>query len=114
MVAAQGGDLEAPRPLAPAREVAAESPGYVTRVDAEGLGLAVIELGGGRKRQGDRIDPAVGLEMLVGIGERVERGQPLLRIFGALEPAAAMAIGRLVEVGDARIAPPPLVHGRGA
>jgi pyrimidine-nucleoside phosphorylase len=113
MVAAQGGDLEAPRPLAPASEVAAERAGHVVGVDAEGLGLAVIELGGGRKRQGDRVDPAVGLEMLVRIGDSVERGQPLLRIFGAPEAAAALAIGRHVEVGDTRPAPPPLVHGRG-
>jgi pyrimidine-nucleoside phosphorylase len=98
MVAAQGGDLDAPRPRAAPQEVVAPRDGHVVAIDAEALGLVVIEIGGGRKRQGDRIDHAVGLEMAVAVGDRVERGQPLLRLFGdpgrlgTLDPAAALRL----------------------
>ena len=47
------------------------------------LGVAIIELGGGRKVLTDAIDHSVGLEMLAKIGDRVEQGQPLVRVFGA-------------------------------
>ena len=52
-------------------------------MNAEALGLAVIELGGGRRVLTDRIDHGVGLEMLVRIGDRVELGQPLVKVFAS-------------------------------
>jgi pyrimidine-nucleoside phosphorylase len=81
MVAAQGGDLAAPTPLAPVRPLLSTACGYINAINAEAFGLAVIQLGGGRRRQGDPIDHSVGLEMLVRIGDRVEHGQPLVNIF---------------------------------
>lgn len=83
MVAAQGGDLDRNRPIAPRSEVAAPRDGVVTAIDAEQLGYVVIELGGGRRKKSDPIDHSVGLEMLVRIGDRVESGQPLLNVFAA-------------------------------
>jgi pyrimidine-nucleoside phosphorylase len=81
MVTAQGGDINAPCDVAPAIEVAASRAGYVARIHTEQLGQAVIELGGGRKVMTDMIDHAVGLEMLVKLGDPVEVGQPLVRMF---------------------------------
>lgn len=82
MVAVQGGDLDAPREVAPAIEIPATRGGFVSQVQTEQLGQAVIELGGGRKVMADAIDHAVGLEMLVKLGDRIAIGQPLVRIFG--------------------------------
>jgi thymidine phosphorylase len=44
------------------------------------LGQAVIELGGGRKQADDTLDLSVGLDRFVHIGEKIEQGDPLLRI----------------------------------
>jgi pyrimidine-nucleoside phosphorylase len=81
MVSAQGGDLSADREIAPETIVEAASPGYVHSVDSEAIGMAVIEMGGGRRVKTDTIDHGVGLEMLVRVGDRVERDQPLARVF---------------------------------
>ena len=81
MVEAQGGDLDAPRPRAPSSMVIAKQDGFITAINVENLGLAIIEMGGGRKRAGDPIDHSVGLEMLVRLGDHVERSQPLVRVF---------------------------------
>ncbi|MEO0649096.1 MAG: thymidine phosphorylase [Planctomycetota bacterium] len=85
-VAEQGGDprvVDEPErlPLAPGVEVleAADDGRLGFRALRE-LGLAVVDLGGGRRRLDDRIDPAVGLELLISAGERVTRGQPWLAI----------------------------------
>lgn len=109
MVAAQGGDLEAPRPLAPASEVVAAEAGWIAAIDAEALGLAVIDLGGGRKCQGDRVNPSVGLEILVRPGDQVESGQPLMRVFGDPALLAGLDLARTVEIAESAPPPRPLI-----
>jgi pyrimidine-nucleoside phosphorylase len=114
MVAAQGGNLDAPRPVAPAQEVASPRAGYITAFNTEAIGIVIIELGGGRKRLGDTLDLSVGLEMLVRLGDRVEAGRPLVRVFA--KPDAAKSVEAdlfsAVTIGDKPIAPPPLIAER--
>ena len=78
MVAAQGGDLSQPRPRAKEHVIEAKTAGFVAAVDAEALGWAVIEMGGGRKKIGDKLDHSTGLEWLTSIGSQVDIGEPLL------------------------------------
>ncbi|HRE99301.1 MAG TPA: thymidine phosphorylase [Pirellulaceae bacterium] len=87
MVRAQGGDPNRIAPLAEPRELTAERDGFLAAIDAERLGRAVVLFGGGRRQLGDRIDPSVGIEMLVDLGARVERGQPLVRMLLSREPS---------------------------
>jgi thymidine phosphorylase len=113
MVQAQGGDLDAPRQLAPVTELVADQAGYVHSLDTEQLGYAVIEMGGGRKLKTDRVDPAVGLEMLVRVGDAVERGQPIVSLFcNSRDPRqnrAAEMIRDAICVSDRQPAGLPLV-----
>ena len=97
MIAAQGGPadlLENPdRHLPPApviRPVPAQ--GRVAAIDTEALGHAVVALGGGRLRAGDRIDPRVGLSDLLRIGEEAGDGRPLALVHAASEAAAEAAV----------------------
>lgn len=104
MVAAQGGDLAAPRPLAPTSEVLSPHAGVVRAIDTEQLGLAIIELKGGRKVLSDKLDFSTGLEMLVRLGDRVERGQPLARLYAhpqQRELAAKMVQGAIAVASNA-------------
>ena len=66
--------------------------GYAAACDCRGVGLAVVSLGGGRRRPSDAIDFAVGLTELVGLGEHVEAGQPLAMVHARTEEAAQQAI----------------------
>lgn len=86
------------------REVMAPEGGVVAKIDGEALGLAVVDLGGGRRVESDRVDPAVGLDHVVRLGERVDKGQPLARIHAAREEqaeAAARAVRDAVTLGEA-------------
>lgn len=85
MVTAQGGKLDRLAAIGKGTNVPARRAGHVSSIDTERLGIAIIELGGGRKQMGDKIDHAVGLEMLVRIGDPIKRGQRLARIFGPPE-----------------------------
>ncbi|MFL4468440.1 thymidine phosphorylase [Tateyamaria armeniaca] len=84
MIAAMGGPVQFveswPRFLPEAtviREIAAPASGHVTAMDGEALGLAVVDLGGGRKVESDELNLAVGLSDVVRLGTQVTRGQPL-------------------------------------
>jgi thymidine phosphorylase len=101
MVTAQGGDLEAPRLVAPASDVAAPQAGYIAAMDAERLGEAVIAMRGGRQKLGDVLDLSTGFEMLVRLGDKVERGQPLARLFAT---SAFADLGREKLLAAIRIA----------
>ncbi|MBA4107136.1 MAG: thymidine phosphorylase [Pirellula sp.] len=81
MIAAQNGDLDAPRPIAPASDLASPRSGYLARIDAELLGKAIIAMGGGRQILSDALDHSTGLEMLTRLGDQIDAGQPLARIF---------------------------------
>jgi pyrimidine-nucleoside phosphorylase len=86
MVAAQGGNLEQLPPMpTEGHEVTLDWAGFVHSIDTEWLGMAIIEMGGGRKIMSDKIDHSVGLEMLVRIGDRVEPAQPVVRVFCPVE-----------------------------
>lgn len=114
MVRVQGGDLDAPRPRAAASDIASTKSGFVTAIDTEALGYAVIELGGGRKQQGDPIDPTVGLEMLVRLGDRVDASQPIVTLFaGDLgREAAVRLVESAITIADEPCDVPPLLIDR--
>jgi len=64
----------------------AKEAGTVKRMDAETIGRASLLLGGGRKTADDAIDFAVGFSGIRKIGERVEKGEPLLNVHARNEP----------------------------
>ena len=119
MAAALGGPadlLERPRdhrPVAPVRRaVAPDDPGVVTAHRTRDLGLAVLLLGGGRRAEGDAIDPRVGLADIAAPGTRVDASTPLCVVHArdeASADAAASAVRRAVAVGDAAPPDPPVV-----
>jgi thymidine phosphorylase len=89
--------------------------GFVTAINGEVLGLAVVALGGGRQREGDKINPSVGLSEMAGIGDEVAFGEPLCMVHAATQEKAAEAI-RAVQLaytfGSAETAAPALVLKR--
>jgi thymidine phosphorylase len=88
--------------------------GFVNSIDTEALGRVIIELGGGRKKLGDAIDHSTGLEMLVRLGDRVDAGQPLVRVFAPTEAAALVRseLATAIAIGDDCLEPPTLIAER--
>ncbi|WP_339762670.1 thymidine phosphorylase [uncultured Sulfitobacter sp.] len=58
-------------------EIPAPEAGYVSAIDGEALGMAVVALGGGRMLETDQINTAVGLSEVVRLGVKVAKGDPL-------------------------------------
>ena len=104
MVAALGGPsdlLEHPdRHLQRApcqRAVLAPAAGTVRAIDVRALGMAVVALGGGRRRSEDRIDPAVGISGFAPIGATLEAGDPIALIDARDDAQAARAAEAVLQ-----------------
>jgi thymidine phosphorylase len=101
MVVAQGGSLKVGCRVAPEQAVLAERSGFVTKMSTEALGMAVIDLGGGRRKMGDSVDHSVGIEMLVKIGDEVPAGEPLARVFADQKvPAIVSRVAGAIMIED--------------
>lgn len=87
VVTAQGGDARAldKFELLPnatgERVIIAPRTGYVSAIDAEDIGRAASMIGAGRGQKDDPIDPAVGVILDIKVGEKVEAGSPVARVY---------------------------------
>lgn len=82
MIRAQGGDPEAPLPVASHRHVVvAPASGVLSTLDAYGVGVAAWRLGAGRARKEDPVQAGAGVLCLAKPGDSVEAGQPLLELY---------------------------------
>ena len=119
LIMAQGGDplvIDDPSrlPAAPVRmELTAQEDGWVIDVDPRLIGEAIIDLGGGRRRAEDAVDPAVGIDLAVARGDSVRSGQLLATIHaaerGTMADFVLAALRRAIRVGPAPPPPRPLI-----
>lgn len=119
LIAAQGGDpriVDRPQLLETAKKVfefKAVQDGYVSALRADFLGIAAMRLGAGRERVDSEINPAVGLELVKKVGDRVLQGEVLLKFHyddeDKLQGALTMA-GRACQIADTRPRPPALIQ----
>ncbi|AII04789.1 thymidine phosphorylase [Rhodococcus wratislaviensis] len=117
MIAAQGGDPDAPLPTARHTEVLlSESDGVVCGLDAMAVGLAAWRLGAGRARQGEPVQAGAGIELHAKPGETVSVGTPLVTLHTDTPERFAAAKAALSEawtvVADAPSVTTPLVIER--
>jgi thymidine phosphorylase len=113
MIRAQGGDPDAELPVAAVQhEVRAPAGGYLRRLDARGVGVAVWRLGAGRSRKEHPVSPTAGAVCLHKPGDKVEAGEPVLVLHtddaARLEGALAALDGAVV-VGPEPPEPRPLI-----
>jgi thymidine phosphorylase len=112
-VGAQGGDADALEDLpvsAEVREVRSPRRGYVARFGASGIGNAALVLGAGRRKKGDRIDPGSGIEVLVKLGDPLEEGQPVARLYGEREAERAeYLVLEALQISEEPVDRPPVI-----
>ena len=103
VVAAQGGNPQAldrfellPNATG-MREIASPRGGYVSIIDARDIGAASNMIGAGRDRKEDAIDPAVGIILEVKVGEKVEAGSVLCRLYYTKEDRVEEAAGMVED-----------------
>jgi pyrimidine-nucleoside phosphorylase len=87
VIAAQGGNpqvldrFELLPNATGAQEVTTSRGGYISGIDAEFIGQASAMIGAGRNTKEDSIDPAVGVILEVKVGQKIDAGSILCRIY---------------------------------
>jgi pyrimidine-nucleoside phosphorylase len=121
VIEAQGGDPRViddpsrlPQPRCK-RDIQAPRSGVVTAIDAEQVGLAAVELGAGRARKEDAVDPAAGLLLRKRVGEPVRAGEVVAELHaadGSRLDAGEARLRAAVAIGNAAPEDAPLVLER--
>ncbi|MGN6741887.1 MAG: thymidine phosphorylase, partial [Amnibacterium sp.] len=118
MIAAQGGDPDAPLPEARERTViTAETDGVLVEQDAKAVGVAAWRLGAGRARQGEAVQHGAGVLLHAKRGETVRAGQPIATLLtddaGRIPRAeAALREAHRIAPAGTTVSAGPLVAGR--
>ncbi|MCU5771919.1 thymidine phosphorylase [Erwiniaceae bacterium BAC15a-03b] len=122
MVAAQKGPIDfidkldsyLPAPML-SKAVYADRPGIVSAMDTRALGMAVVAMGGGRRRATDSIDYSVGLSDMAQLGDHIDAHRPLAVIHAASESGwqeAAHALKSAIKLSDSAPATTPVIYRR--
>jgi len=117
MISAQGGDADAPLPVARENQIIkAERTGVVHTMDALKVGISAWRLGAGRSKQGEKVQAGAGIEIHAKPGDTVQAGAPLFTLHtdeGARFERAIAALDGAVTIGDSNsISKMPLVLER--
>lgn len=96
-------------------EVPSSKGGFVTAIDGEALGMAVVALGGGRTVETDQINTSVGLSDVVRLGTKIAKGHPLA-VIHALRTndaeQAAQAVRSAITISPNPVRLPELILER--
>ena len=94
------------------KPIPATQTGFISNIQTRDVGLAVVSLGGGRKKASDTIDHSVGLTEISGLGNYIEVGQPLAMVHAKNETQANHAIELIQQaysINDSKVDPLPIV-----
>lgn len=87
--------------------------GFVAKIEADKVGVAVMSLGAGRMKVEDTIDPAVGLILCKRVGDRLEKGEPFAQIWANDEERLAAAeriLQKAVRIEKEALPKLPLIY----
>jgi len=120
MVEAQNGEVAAVEDtsLLPqatiVQEVKADRSGYISTVTADDIARAALALGAGREKKGDPIDFAVGVEVMVNVGDTINDGDLLAKIHANSDDALKSAqdyVDKAISIQNEKVEPLPLFYG---
>jgi len=80
------------------RELLASQSGYLSKIDALEVGMAAVALGVGRNVAKDSVEALAGIELLKKTGDKVEKGESIMRVWAQKEAR--------LDVGFSKLAPP--------
>ncbi len=87
------------------RPVYADGCGFAHSMNTRELGLAVVTLGGGRRKPGDALDYSVGLTQVCALGDQISTDKPIAMVHAQSEAAfeeAAAAVKGAIKISDTK------------
>ena len=86
MISSQGGDMDVLIEEGITKNnsiiIKSRDSGFIESIKTDKIGWALVELGAGRKKEEDKLDHSAGIEFLNKVGDKINRGDAIFRIFG--------------------------------
>lgn len=95
-------------------DVKATNTGYIHHIEADEVGMSALELGAGRETKDSVIDLAVGIELIKKVGDKVNIGDTIAKIYSNDEEKTEKATKRLLNAytfSDKQVSPSKLIYG---
>ena len=87
IISAQGGDIDALIEEGINKNntiiIRSKNSGFIESMKTDEIGWALVEIGAGRKKENDKLDYLAGIELINKVGDKVNKGDALFRIFGS-------------------------------
>ena len=87
IISAQGGDIDALIEEGINKNntiiIRSKNSGFIDSIKTDEIGWALVEIGAGRKKENDKLDYLAGIELINKVGDKVNKGDALFRIFGS-------------------------------
>jgi thymidine phosphorylase len=116
MISAQGGDPNAELPKAKHwHQIHAPESGFISRLDALEVGVASWRLGAGRERKEDAVQFGAGIELHAQLGDRIEKGAPLMTLYTDTEEKFERALelaAQAVSISETSVTERKLILGK--
>jgi pyrimidine-nucleoside phosphorylase len=90
----------------------AEKNGYISKINAYEVGMAVVDIGGGRKKKEDIIDHSAGFMFHKKVEDKITRGEAILTIYGSNDKSIPGAIERLkkaISISKEKVSSPGMI-----
>ena len=62
--------------------IRSKNSGFIESMKTDEIGWALVEIGAGRKKENDKLDYLAGIEFLNKVGDKINKGEAIFRIFG--------------------------------
>jgi pyrimidine-nucleoside phosphorylase len=96
-------------------QLPAEKNGYISKINTYEVGMAVVDIGGGRKRKEDTIDHSAGFIFHKKVGDKVTRGEAILTVYtnnASSIPAVKERLGKAITIAKKKVSPPEMILHR--
>jgi pyrimidine-nucleoside phosphorylase len=90
----------------------AEKNGYISKINAYEVGMAVVDIGGGRKKKEDLLDHSAGFMFHKKVGDKVTRGEAILTIHGSNDisiPGARERLKKAILISKEKVSSPGMI-----
>jgi thymidine phosphorylase len=77
------------------QDIVSDKSGYISSMQTRDIGLAIVELGGGRFANGQKIDHSVGFDQFIPVGTKVNAGDVIARVHASEQNKASIAMSQL-------------------
>ena len=77
------------------QDIVADKSGYISSMQTRDIGLSIVELGGGRFTNGQKIDHSVGFDQFIPVGTKVNAGDVIARVHASEQSKASIAMSQL-------------------